>query len=159
MNIQQIDSRKTKKAVERAFAEFRRYLLQSSLDKMPTITAQYSLVPPSGSFSGSTTENSAVKNIDYERKRKLVMEKIISAVNKLSYKERSIITMKYFGEEEVYDYEVYTDLHLSHRQYYRIKAAAFQKLAIVLNLVVWKEQENLIKDIDLKDSEIIEWHF
>ena len=91
----QIDSKKTKKAVERSIAEFRMYMLQSSLDNLPTITTQYSLVPPSGGFNGSSTEKSALKNVDYARKREKVMEKTISAVNKLSYKERSIITKRY----------------------------------------------------------------
>lgn len=155
----QIDFKKTKKAVERSIAEFRMYMLQSSLDKMPTITTQYSLVPPSRGFNGSSTEKSALKNVDYARKREKVMEKTISAVNKLSYKERSIITMKYFGKEEVYDYEVYTELHLSHRQYYRIKAAAFQKLAIAMDIVVWKEKrESLNNELSVLKGEL-EWRF
>ncbi|WP_342566647.1 ArpU family phage packaging/lysis transcriptional regulator [Psychrobacillus sp. FSL K6-4046] len=160
MNLQLIDTKKTKKAVERSFGEFRRYLLQLSLHNMPTITSQFSLVPPSGGFNGSKTESSALKNVEYERKREKVLEKTINAVNKLSFKERSIITMKYFGEEEVYDYEVYTELHLSHRQYYRIKAAAFQKLAIAMDIVVWKEEKEHSNDkLNLKNIEAIEWHF
>ena len=160
MNLQQIDYKKTKKAVERAFAEFRMYLLQFSLGKMPTITTQFSLVPPSGGYTGSATENAALKNVDYERRREQVMEKIICAVNKLSYKERSIITMKYFGREEVYDYEVYTELHLSPRQFYRIKATAFLNLAIAMDIVVWKEtRENINNELNRLNREKLEWNF
>lgn len=141
-NLPDIDGKETKKEVEKIISEFRNYLMHTSLGQMPNVTAKYTLVPPTGGFDGSSTETAAVNNVDYEINRKKLMDKIIRAVNRLSYKERSIITMKFFGEEELFDYEVYTELCLSHRTYYRIKSSAFYKLALALKIVVYKEGEH-----------------
>ncbi len=137
----QLNTVRTKKAVEKMLGEYRRYLLQATLDQMPKITATYSLVPPSGGFSrSSSTEKAAIANIDYENRRREVMEMVIHAVNKLTLRERSIISMKYLGEEEIFDYEVYTELNFSHRHYYRIKAQALQKMGMALGIAVYEEE-------------------
>ena len=141
----QLNTTQTKKAVERTLGEYRRYLLQATLEQMPKLTSTYSLVPPSGGFSrSSSTEKAAIANVDYERRRKEVMELVIHAVNKLSMRERSIIAMKYLGEEEIFDYEVYTELNLSHRHYYRIKAQAIQKMGIAMKIAVYEEDAVLV---------------
>ena len=136
-----IDGKRTKREVEKVLSDFRSYSLQESLGQLPSITAKYTLIPPAGGYTGSSTETAAVNNVDYEINRRKLMDKVIEAVNRLSEKERSIITMRFFGEEELFDYEVYDELGYSHRTYYRIKQSAFYKLALALRIVVYKEGE------------------
>ena len=57
------------------------------------------------------------------------------AVNRLSQKERQILVMLYMQNEEMYDYEVYAEMRLSQRSYYRTKAKAFYRLTL---LFAWK---------------------
>lgn len=138
-NLPDIDGKQTKRQVEQKLSEFRMYLLQLSLDKLPSVTAKYSLTPPTGGFNGSSTESAAIDNVDYERKRSDEMERMIRAINRLPFKERSLIVQRYCGEEELFDYEVYEQMNLSHRQYYRTKQNAFYRLAFALRIVAYKE--------------------
>lgn len=51
-----------------------------------------------------------------------ILKRIQRAVNRLSQRERQIIVMLYMQPEEMYDYEVYAEMDLSQRSYYRVKA-------------------------------------
>ncbi|MFA9457414.1 ArpU family phage packaging/lysis transcriptional regulator, partial [Halalkalibacter sp. AB-rgal2] len=42
--------------------------------------------------------------------------------------------------EDEFDYQIYNDLGLSERQYYRIKSRAFYKLAFILKIEVVVEE-------------------
>lgn len=46
--------------------------------------------------------------------------------------------MLYMQNEEMYDYEVYAEMGLSQRSYYRTKAKAFYRLAFALRMEVYK---------------------
>ena len=140
-DLPDIDGKETKLKVEATFNTFRLYMLQTSLDMLPSVTAKYTIVPASGGLPHSPTEEIAIRNIDYERKRKSEMEVMMNAVNRLSMRERAIIISRYLGQEEKYDYEVYTDLNMSHRHYYKVKQNAFYKLALALRIVVYRVVE------------------
>lgn len=143
-NLPAIDRDETKKAVETVMERYQMYALQVSLDRLPTITAKYSLMPFSNSLPSSSTESAAIANVDYEIERTKFIEWVVRAVNRLTYVERSIIIMRYFSNEELFDYEVYTELNMSERNYYRIKSRIFYKLAFALKIEVYEE---------VKDSE------
>lgn len=134
-----IDREETKKAVESVLERYRMYSLQVSLDRLPTITAKYSLMPFSNSLPSSSTESAAIANVDYEQERTKFIEWVARAVNRLTYVERSIIVMRYLSNDELYDYEVYAELNMSERKYYRIKSRIFYKLAFALKVEVYEE--------------------
>lgn len=133
--LPEIDEKATKQAVERVLEKYRIYKLQVSLDRLPTITADYSFIPRgyTGTTSDSTAD-AAIANIDYERERIQFLNRIHDAVNRLTPRERAIIIQVYLADEPMYDYEVYTELNMSERQYYRIKFQTFIKLAYLLSL-------------------------
>jgi ArpU family phage transcriptional regulator len=56
--LDEIDRIATKKAVEAALEKYRMFLFTLSLDQLPRVTQQYSLVPPSNTnkFHSSTEE-------------------------------------------------------------------------------------------------------
>ncbi len=141
--LPEIDREETKKAVEAAFEKYRFYLLTIPEERLPKLTATYSLVPPTitNEFH-STTEDFAIKAVDYERERKEYIEWIMKAVNRLAPKEREIIIKRYLHEEELYDYEIYNEMGLSERRYYRQKARIFYKLAFLLKIEVYKSEEH-----------------
>ncbi|HEY4578952.1 MAG TPA: ArpU family phage packaging/lysis transcriptional regulator, partial [Savagea sp.] len=55
--LPEIDEKATKKAVERVLEKYRIYKLQVSLDRLPTITADYSFMPRS--YTGTTSDSTA----------------------------------------------------------------------------------------------------
>ncbi|MFD2628802.1 ArpU family phage packaging/lysis transcriptional regulator [Oceanobacillus kapialis] len=139
-NLPKIHREETKKMVEKILEDYRMYLLMDPEDNEPKVTVAFKLVPsgPSNQFH-SSTEDAAVRKIDQEMKRKSHINKVLDAVNRLAYQERSIIINRYLQNEEVFDYEVYNDLGYSERKYYRIKARAFYKLAFILRIEVYEE--------------------
>jgi ArpU family phage transcriptional regulator len=140
----EIDRDATKKAVEAALEKYRVFLLTQSLDKLPKVTQQYSLdVPPSNTNKfHSSTEEIAISNVEYERERSEYIKRIVMAVNRLGYWERAILIRRYMTEDDVFDYEIYNDLGMSERKYYRIKSRAFYKLAFALKIEVYKKEES-----------------
>lgn len=138
-NIPEIDKKMTKQKVEEALDKYRMYSLQVTLDRLPSITASYSLTPASSNLPSSSTENAAIANVDYEIKREKYINWIVFAVNRLPEIERSIIFMRYLQGNEMFDYQIYAELNMSERSYYRIKSNMFEKLAFALKIEVYKE--------------------
>lgn len=136
-----IDREETKKRVEGALEKYRIMLLSQDMDQMPAVTQNFSLVPPSNTNKfHSSTEDAAIQNVDYEKERSEYIKRISLAVNRLGYKERAILIRRYMTEEELYDYQVYNELHMSERTYHRHKSKAFYRLAFALKLEVYEEQ-------------------
>lgn len=109
-------------------------------DFLPKVTPTYSIVPPSitNEFH-SSTEDAALKRLDWEIQRDKFLKRIQRAVNRLSQRERQIIVMLYMQLEEMYDYEVYAEMGMSQRSYYRVKAKALYRLAFALREEVYKK--------------------
>lgn len=141
-DLPEINRKETRDKVEAALEKYRIMLLMDLEELEPKITSSYHLAPSSQTNEFySTTEDTAVNKIDLENKRENYINKIIRAVNRLSYHERKIIINRYLTEEDVYDYEVYNALGFSESKYYRIKSDAFYKLAFLLRIVVYKEEK------------------
>jgi ArpU family phage transcriptional regulator len=141
--LPEIDREMTKQAVEAALEKYRFYLLTVPEEKLPKITASYSLMPPA--FSNefhSSTESAVIEKVDFERERDEYIERIRKAVNRLNYKERELMIKRYLSDEEVYDYELYNETGYSERKYYRLKARIFYKLAFILRIEVYKNEEH-----------------
>ncbi|UQZ46100.1 DUF1492 domain-containing protein [Bacillus sp. PK3-037] len=140
LNIPQIDEEATKLKAEKLLDQYRLYLLQVPDDFLPKVTPTYSIVPPSitNEFH-SSTEDAALKRLDWEIQRDKFLKRIQRAVNRLSQRERQIIVMLYMQPEEMYDYEVYAEMDLSQSSYYRVKAKALYRLAFALREEVYKD--------------------
>lgn len=139
--LPEINRTETKKAVEAAFEKYRFYLLTVPEERLPKLTATYSLVPPTNTNEfHSTTEDIAIKTVDFERERDKFIEWIRRGVNRLAQKEREIIVKRYLQEEEMFDYEIYPELGYGESKYYRIKARIFYNLAFILRIEVYKDK-------------------
>lgn len=141
-NLPEIDRVKTKGAVERALETYRMYSLQVSLDRLPSITASYSLAPAASNLPSSSTENAAIANVEYDQQRLRYINWIVAAVNRLSKLERTIIYKRYLEESELFDYQIYRDLNMSERNYYYVKSRMMYKLAFALKIEVYKEGDS-----------------
>jgi ArpU family phage transcriptional regulator len=138
--LPEIDREKTKEAVEAALEKYRFYLLTFPEERLPKVTATYSLVPPAHTNAfHSSTETLAIDKVDFERERDEYMEWIRRGVNRLSPRERELIIKRYLSNEEMYDYELYNEMGMSESKYYRLKARAFYKLAFALRIEVYKQ--------------------
>ena len=108
-------------------------------DFLPKVTPTYSIVPPSitNEFH-SSTEDAALKRLDWDIQCDKFLKRIQRAGNRLAQRERQIIVMLYMQPEEMYDYEVYGEMDLSARSYYRVKAKALYRLALAQGKVYKK---------------------
>jgi ArpU family phage transcriptional regulator len=141
--LPEIDREKTKAAVESALEKYRFYLLMVPEDKLPKVTATYSLVPPS--FSNgfhSSTEQAAIDRIELDIARNRHINWVLRGVNRLSKLEREIIYKRYLEDEEVFDYEIYNEIGISERRYYRLKARIFYKLAFILRIETYISKDH-----------------
>ncbi|WP_445505805.1 ArpU family phage packaging/lysis transcriptional regulator [Niallia sp. 03091] len=142
--LPEIDREQTKKAVEAAFEKYRFYLLTIPEERLPQITPKYSMeLPTFTNQFHSSTEDLAIKTVDFERECDKYIEWIRKAVNRLAYKEREIIIKRYLLEGEVFDYEIYNEIGYSERRYYRLKARIFYKLAFLLKIEVYNNEGHL----------------
>lgn len=140
--LPEIDREQTKGAVEDILEKYRIYLLREPIERLPKITPNYSLEMPSFTNAfHSSTEETAIHNVDFEINRQSLLKKVQRAVNRLGYWERAIIIQKYMTQDNVFDYEVYNDLNMSEKKYYRIKSRAFYKLAFSLRIEVYEEEK------------------
>jgi ArpU family phage transcriptional regulator len=131
----------TKREVDSAFERYRLLRFAMDYERVPKITADYSFSPsgPNNQFH-SSTEDAAVANVMYRKEQSDYIKKMTLAVNRLSYIERAILIKRYMEEDDVYDFEVYNELGLSERKYYRLKARAFYKLAFALKIEVYEQE-------------------
>ncbi|UOE96060.1 ArpU family phage packaging/lysis transcriptional regulator [Alkalihalobacillus sp. LMS39] len=138
--LPEINTKETKEKVEEILEEYRIALLSEPVENYPKITQTFSLLPPSTNNKyNSSTEEVAVKRVDLEIARKKLIKEVQQATNRLPFRERSIIVLRYMQQDQMFDYEVYNELGLSERSYYRLKARAFYNLAFVLKIEVYKE--------------------
>ncbi|MGG4405819.1 ArpU family phage packaging/lysis transcriptional regulator [Geobacillus stearothermophilus] len=71
------------------------------------------------------SEDAVIKRMDFGRECDEYMKKMRGEANWLNRLERELIVKRYLTLEEPYDYDVYNEMGMSERQYYRIKARAF----------------------------------
>jgi phage transcriptional regulator, ArpU family len=145
MNIEQIvfpweiDRETTRQRVEEYLETARIYRQIGFVRREMKVTA--SLEPryhgPTN-IVGKPAEEVAVWNADTEERMREITERVERAVGRLGKLEREIIQMRYL-EDDVYDYNVYSELHLSERKYYRLKSKAIYKLAFMLRLEAFVE--------------------
>ncbi|MGG3823167.1 ArpU family phage packaging/lysis transcriptional regulator [Geobacillus thermodenitrificans] len=139
--LPEIDREKTKEAVEAALEKYRFYLLTIPEERLPKVTATYSLVPPAHTNAfHSSTESAVIDKVDFERERDEYMERIRRAVNRLNKLERELIVKRYLTLDEPYDYDVYNEMGISESTFYRVREKAFYKLAFALRIEVYKEE-------------------
>lgn len=91
--------------------------------------------------AGKPVEETAIWNVNTEERMKEITERVQKAVGRLGKLERQIIEKRYLEDEDVYDYNVYSELHLSERKYYRLKSKAIYKLAFMLRLEAFVEPQ------------------
>jgi ArpU family phage transcriptional regulator len=143
--LPKIDREETKGAVEKELEAYRILVLKEPEERLPKITQTFSFIPPANTNRfHSSTEDAAVTNIDNEMERQSFLLKVQKAVNRLNRREREVIIKRYMDPEEHFDYQVYNDLGMSERQYYRLKARAFYNLAFALRIEVYELIEEVV---------------
>ncbi|MBS4171926.1 ArpU family phage packaging/lysis transcriptional regulator [Bacillus sp. FJAT-49736] len=140
--LPEIDRKQTQENVEAAIETYRMYLLTVPEEILPKVTTSFSLIPPTYTNAfHSSTEDVAIARVDEERVRIEYIENFRKAVNRLSKKEREALILRYLGEEELFDYEVYNQLGMSESYYHnKFKPRIFYKLALALRIEVYKKK-------------------
>jgi ArpU family phage transcriptional regulator len=137
-----IDRDETKKVLEAALEKYRIIQLRLPYENTPKITTSFSLELKTFSNQfNSSTEDAALENVHLQIEGGKYIKRISDAVNRLSPIERTIMIRRYLNEDDEFDYQIYNDLNMSERKYYRIKARAFYKLAFALKVEVYNQKE------------------
>ena len=76
--INRVETKQTKKNVEKALEKYRIMLLTQELDRLPKVTQDFSIVPPAKTNKFySSTEDAAVANADYEREEVNTLDALV----------------------------------------------------------------------------------
>ncbi|MFS0864110.1 ArpU family phage packaging/lysis transcriptional regulator [Fredinandcohnia sp. 179-A 10B2 NHS] len=141
----EVNTKSTRRAVERELEEYRRYLLTLPYDFFPKITPSYSILPPANTNKfHSSTEDAAIERVEFERTRDKYMTKFHEAVNTLKQDERFIIVKRYMQQDIGYDPDIWTELGVGKTKYYDVKGKALLRLAFALKIEVYKTR-NAVK--------------
>lgn len=91
----------------------------------------------SNAQTGKPVEDAAIANVEADSKRQhwILLQRALMV---LRPEERRLIELRYLGEDTLYDYQVYNQMGVSDRTYKRLKKRAIKRLAIQLNIEVWK---------------------
>lgn len=138
----EIDMKRTRARVEEVLESCRLYMqIGYHPQHQASTTSRFQFTPPSRTNTiTSSTESIAQKNVDEESRRRELVEGVWEAVERLTEQERKIITMRYLEEDDTFDYIVWSEMNLSERKYYRLKARAFFKLALVLDIAIYVQK-------------------
>jgi len=144
MFLPTINSKATKKKVEKIFDEYRMYLVTLPSDFLPKITASYSMLPASVTNKfHSSTEDAAIERIEFELERNKFVNKVHAAVNSLKPDERFIIIKCFMQQHAGYDPDIYLELGMGKTRYYEIKGEAMLRLAFALQIEVYKKKSEV----------------
>ncbi|MBG9785257.1 ArpU family transcriptional regulator [Bacillus sp. C1-1] len=120
-----------KQKVEQVLAQYNLDKLTLAYDEMPKVTAQYTLLSTGSSKPFFTQQEDEMKQEQTERHA--FLDVIQQCINRLSEVERELIVRRYL-EEDRFDYQVYMEMMISERQYYRLKTKALAKLHYLMGV-------------------------
>ncbi|MFD0682389.1 MULTISPECIES: ArpU family phage packaging/lysis transcriptional regulator [unclassified Paenibacillus] len=141
----EIDREATRQAVEERLESARIYKQLGFVRRETKMTASYELREGgSTNIISRAAENAAVYNVDTENRMKEQQEQVDRAVARLGRTERKIIEMRYMEDDEVFDYNVYNEIHIGSTKYYELKSRAIYKLAFALCLEVYVAPKEVI---------------
>ena len=140
--LKSIDGKATQQAIEKVLRQYRTYQLTTPEDLLPTITPKYTLEMPSfGGTVNSKVENAAIKNVEHYKQAEKFFERFNRGFYKLTRKERQIIIKAFLEEVPMFNYQIASELNVSERTFYRMKAQALYKLALALRVEVYQGEE------------------
>jgi ArpU family phage transcriptional regulator len=96
-----------------------------------SLTPRYRIEQVQGGKIGSTTERYGIKRAD----KRLLVEQVDSCLEVLNDEERRLVEEAYFCSVRPPMDIIYDKLGVSRPTYYRIRDRAFQKIAMLLNLI------------------------
>ncbi|MCM3492861.1 ArpU family transcriptional regulator [Paenibacillus lactis] len=140
--LMEINREETRRRVEQELERARIYKMVGFVRRETQQTPSYE--PRYHGATNTTSnqiENVAIFNVDTEARLKQAYDRVNAALRGLSRMEKDIINMRYLDEEDVQDFNVYNELALSERSYYRRKSRALYKMAFAMRLEVFIGEE------------------
>ncbi|MBC1307912.1 ArpU family phage packaging/lysis transcriptional regulator [Listeria booriae] len=136
-DLPEINMPATKRKVGRALEKYKIMRVRLGERRTPKLTSTLTIVPPS--FSNefhSTTEESAIWNIDAIKEAQDYVNLIEHHVNQLPERSRQIIYRLFIAGDS--DYITREELYLADTQYKEEKRKAIERLAYQLDIAVEK---------------------
>jgi ArpU family phage transcriptional regulator len=139
--LMEINREETRRRVEQELERARIYktvgFVRRETQQTPSYEPRYH---GATNTTSNQIENVAIFNVDSEARLKTAYDRVNAALRGLSRMEKDIINMRYL-EEDALDFNVYNELALSERSYYRRKSRALYKLAFAMRLEVFIDEE------------------
>ncbi|EJW14745.1 ArpU family phage packaging/lysis transcriptional regulator [Paenibacillus alvei] len=140
LSMFKLDEKETWRRVEERLESARLFKRFGFIRREAKVTATYSDMPRSNTnVTSDQTADLSVYNVDREEQLQREYDQVMRAVGRLARIQRRIIELRYLGEEDVYDVNVYVELNMSERAYYYAKSKAIHRLAFALRLEVYEE--------------------
>lgn len=140
MEIYEVDEEATKRAVEKYLMQAREFKVTEYIPTEQKVTPLYEIrFHGNTNVVGSPVESLVIKNMDEPERRRKHVDRAEKAVNRLGFRQRKLIRMRFLDEDYITDTDVAAELGFSDRHYRRIKSYAILRLATTLGLVVLKE--------------------
>lgn len=140
--LMEINREETRRRVEQELERARIYktvgFVRRETQQTPSYEPRYH---GATNTTSNQIENVAIFNVDTEARLKQAYDRVNAALRGLSRMEKDIINMRYLDEEDVQDFNVYNELALSERSYYRRKSRALYKMAFAMRLEVFIGEE------------------
>jgi ArpU family phage transcriptional regulator len=137
--LPKIDREATRKRVEEHLETVRVYkqigLVRKEIRNTPSYAPRYH---GNTNAISKPAEDNAVWNADMERELEELSVRVERAVSRLSKRQQELIRSRYLVDDDVLDFNVCLDLHMSDRSYRRVKGTAIYKLAFMLRLEVYE---------------------
>ena len=141
-NIDEIDESATRKRAIRMLEQARFARIMGYEEQEPSVTMNYEPREYDGPNTVSNdTEKTAIRNVELQS----ILRRVYGSLTILDNDERNIIERYYLGSVRVPDMLLFHELHMSRRNYYRVKKRALLKIAHAMNVVVFKRDER--KDV------------
>lgn len=140
LSMFKLDEKETWRRVEERLESARLFKRFGFIRREAKVTATYSDMPRSNTnVTSDQTADLSVYNVDREEQLQREYDQVMRAVGRLARIQRRIIELRYLGEEDVYDVNVYVEMGMPERSYYIAKSKAIHRLAYALRLEVYEE--------------------
>lgn len=126
MLFREINRDATKKNVHGLLSAYRSLARIADEDYMPKMTSTYSFEPKS--FTGRTSDPVGGA-LSMKQQAEDELESIIKAFNKLNAYQRQLLYFRYIDRQEKSDIQIYMDMNMSERTYYRELEKALMSFA------------------------------
>lgn len=123
----QLNKHKTKQNAHKVLSSYRHLAIMADAEYAPKMTQELTFdIKGTGGKVASAVENAVIQKVSSQQE----LEKIAQAINKLKTESRLLLYDRYLCRDEITDVQIYRNMHVSERTFYRKLAVAQLEFAM-----------------------------